>query len=471
MKINKKQINESILVEAEEVIKNPEDASNKEISDAVTAGLGAESKGEIEITKKQAAEITKDVKDIANKIEAKAFVPSASVNELTKVLDEALFASLSKKDEEDFFGTDEGVSYNVLVSGLPGSGKTAIVKQWAKHNNINLVYVDAKNDDLEAFINGFTVRDSRYPDKNKITKGTSDGLALLENERSVLFLDELNRQTKKQIRASLLTLINEHRITGDNDNPEDKDGYHYFKNLLFTVACINPALPTERGADDLDDAEDSRFALKVDFDSNLESALDFFSKVFDDKANAIVARGPEVLKARAELYKTFMMEKALALHIINHPIFTFDTRNDLEELRNYGAGKRYTMFNMRMFHEGIEISLGRKDKFLSWVKKRSNFRPDIIEMLEEILMYYNDPEITLPINEPEVDEEESTKDVEQETNTDVNNEIEDEYDFSDVDDEDEEDASFFGGNNSGQSGSRSSITPNEVLNKIKAFNF
>ena len=365
MKINKKQINESILVEAEEVIKNPEDASNKEISDAVTAGLGAESKGEIEITKKQAAEITKDVKDIANKIEAKAFVPSASVNELTKVLDEALFASLSKKDEEDFFGTDEGVSYNVLVSGLPGSGKTAIVKQWAKHNNINLVYVDAKNDDLEAFINGFTVRDSRYPDKNKITKGTSDGLALLENERSVLFLDELNRQTKKQIRASLLTLINEHRITGDNDNPEDKDGYHYFKNLLFTVACINPALPTERGADDLDDAEDSRFALKVDFDSNLESALDFFSKVFDDKANAIVARGPEVLKARAELYKTFMMEKALALHIINHPIFTFDTRNDLEELRNYGAGKRYTMFNMRMFHEGIEISLGRKDKFLS----------------------------------------------------------------------------------------------------------
>lgn len=471
MKINKKQINESILVEADEVIDNPGTASNAEVADAVEAGLEAEGQGDVEISKKQAAEIAKDAKDVAKKIEAKKFVPSASVNELTRVLDEALEASLSKKDEEDFFGTDEGVSYNVLVSGLPGSGKTAIVKQWAKHNGVNLVYVDAKNDDLEAFINGFTVRDSRYPDKNKITKGTSDGLVLLEKERSVLFLDELNRQTKKQIRASLLTLINEHRITGDNDNPEDKDGYHYFKNLLFTVACINPALPTERGADDLDDAEDSRFALKVDFDSNFESALDFFSKVFDDKANAIVERGPEVLKARAGLYTNYMMEKALSLHIINHPIFTFDTRDDLEELRNYGAGKRYTMFNMRMFLEGIEISLGRKDKFLAWVKKRSNFRPAIIEMLEEILMYYNDPEITLPLNEPE-EEEEPIQDVNQEVNVNAeNDDIDDEYDFSDVDDEDESDAGFFGGNKSGQSGARTSITPNEVLNKIKAFNF
>jgi signal recognition particle GTPase len=129
MKINKKQINESILVEADEVINNPGTASNAEVAAAVEAGLEAEGQGDVEITKKQAAEIAKDAKDVAKKIEAKKFVPSASVNELTRVLDEALEASLSKKDEEDFFGTDEGVSYNVLVSGLPGSGKTAIVKQ------------------------------------------------------------------------------------------------------------------------------------------------------------------------------------------------------------------------------------------------------------------------------------------------------------------------------------------------------
>jgi hypothetical protein len=100
------------------------------------------------------------------------------------------------------------------------------------------------------------------------------------------------------------------------------------------------------------------------------------------------------------------------------------------------------MFNMRMFFEGIEISLGRKDKFLAWVKKRSNFRPAIIEMLEEILMYYNDPEITLPLNEPE-EEEEPIQDVNQEVNVDAeNDDIDDEYDFSDVDDEDESDAGF-----------------------------
>lgn len=477
MKIVKKdQLVEELqnLTESEnEIIDNPGSSPVAEIADAVKDGIKDETNDEVVLSDKEAKEFAQDVKEVSKKMKIDSFVPSASVNELTRTLDQALRASEAKKDEEELFGDHNGECYNVLVSGLPGSGKTAIVKQWARLNNVNLCYVDAKNDDLEAFINGFTVRDNRYPDKNKITKGSSDGLALLERPRSVLFLDELNRQTKKQIRASLLTLINEHRITGDNDNPEDQDGYHYFKNLLFTVACINPALPTEKGADDLDDAEDSRFALKVDFDSNIDTAEDYLSKVFKSKMKAIEKQGKDFYLTHEKLYKKFFLEEALALHIIKHPIFFFDGRDALDDLQNYGGGKRYTMFNMRMFFQGIEISGGNKDDFIFWLDRYSNFRPVVIEMLHDILKYYEEPVFIAPEFEEDKNKTEEESEVEPEVNP-VNNDEQDEesdYDFSEVDEEDEDDSQLFVGSNANKNGSRVAVSPTEVQNKINAFNF
>ena len=470
MKIIKENINniqKLTLVEdanETEVIKDPASAAIDEIAEIVQDGVEAESNGQVVLTDTEAKEVAQDTKEIAQKVEAEVFVPSVSTNELTMVLDEALSATLNKKDEEELFGSSNGESYNVLVSGLPGSGKTAIVKQWARANNINLCYVDAKNDDLEAFINGFTVRDNRYPDKNRITKGSSDGLAALERERSVLFLDELNRQTKRQIRASLLTLINEHRITGDNDNPDDEGGYHYFKNLLFTIACINPALPTERGADELDDAEDSRFALKVDFDSNIETALDFFSKVYKDKYSYIEKLGSEKIKEKFNLYKALKLQESLALYIVSHRDFTFDTRDDLDDLQPYGSGKRRTLFNMRMLTQGIEFAKGEKDKFLKWVEVRSQFRPDVIKMLQDILKFYEDPEIKLPGN-IEVEEDE----IEISTGTEIDNL---DADLSKIDLEDEVDGNLFqstGG--SSTSSTKTVISPLEARNRVNNFNF
>jgi MoxR-like ATPase len=102
---------------------------------------------------------------------------------------------------------------NVLISGLPGSGKTAIVENWAKSRGINCIEINAKDNDLEAFINGFTVRDDE--DRSQVTKAYSNTLDALKDETKnhIIFLDELNRQTKDQIRGSLLTLINNKTIS------------------------------------------------------------------------------------------------------------------------------------------------------------------------------------------------------------------------------------------------------------------
>lgn len=112
-----------------EVIKDPATADVAEIAEIVQDGAEADSGGQVVLTDKEAKEIAQDTKEIAQEVEAEAFVASMSSNELTEVLDEALRSTLNKKDEEELFGSSNGESYNVLVSGLPGSGKTAIVKQ------------------------------------------------------------------------------------------------------------------------------------------------------------------------------------------------------------------------------------------------------------------------------------------------------------------------------------------------------
>lgn len=487
VKLNKKVLSEAVenlpLVEADgenaaNVITDPEDASLKAIAAAAEAGLEAEAEAEgetINITNKNAIETAKDIKDVAKKIDAQAYVATISDNILVKTLDKALRAADNEREEASILGIRPKSNYNILVSGLPGSGKTAIVKDWASARGLNLVYVDAKHDDLEAFINGFPIRDASYPDKNRITKGTSDGLADLEKPRSVLFLDELNRQTKRQIRASLLTLINEHSITGDKDNPEDVGGYHYFKNLLFTIACINPALPTEKGVDDLDDAEISRFLYKLDFDSNVETAYDFFSKVFDDQVKGFKNRfknGKMTKDALIKLATKYLQEKDLAITIVTHPNFAFDGRADLDDVQNYGAGDKYTLFNMRMLYDGIKSSGGDAREFLDWTDRYSNFRPDVKKMLHEILGNY-----TVPMIDPndilaglDIEEEEAVEEIPAETP--AAEEEEDLYSLdqtlADVDDSLETDTSLFTSGNG--SGRKVAISPTEVQNRInKAF--
>ena len=72
-------------------------------------------------------------------------------SELTDKLDDCLANAMAAKAS----GTHDGV--DLLVTGLPGSGKTGITKQWASDRGVNLFYLNAKNDDLGAILNGFPI--------------------------------------------------------------------------------------------------------------------------------------------------------------------------------------------------------------------------------------------------------------------------------------------------------------------------
>ena len=71
---------------------------------------------------------------------------------------------------------------NILVDGLPGSGKTAIVRDWARARGCNLVYVNAKNKDLDAFLNGYpvTMDDSTRRSGKKVDQAYSAAIDKLK---------------------------------------------------------------------------------------------------------------------------------------------------------------------------------------------------------------------------------------------------------------------------------------------------
>lgn len=241
-------------------------------------------------------------------------------NKLTDLLDEALADAEDALDEGNY-----GANCNVLVTGLPGSSKTQTVKQWAKDHGCNIFYLDAKNPDIQLLISGGSAIDRTNPEEFKMKAAYSDALAKLDRERSVLFLDELNRQLKEYLRGSLLTLVADREVAGPGES-----GTRQFKNLLFTVACVNPpAGDKDKGASKLNDAEKRRFYYQITFDSEKATTTEYFIKYYDWKLKTI-AREKDTNPKFAERVKKYLYAQWIGNKIVNHPEFSYSTLADYE---------------------------------------------------------------------------------------------------------------------------------------------
>ena len=441
-------------IEAMEEIPSIDDISSAdidEIATAVQAAAEEASDGKETYSDEKAKTIAKELKTQAKGFDAAAWAPLDVPSELTDKLDDCLANAMANHAA----GTHDGV--DLLITGLPGSGKTGITKKWAKDRGVKLFYLNAKNDDLGAILNGFPVdtieKDKNGNDVHRVTRSFSKSLDALDEPNSVLFLDEFNRAAPK-LRAVLLSLINEHVVDGDGE-----DGFRHFDNLLFTVACINPSVPTDPGAMDLNDAEMSRFVDSMDWDSHTDDALRYI--VFH--INEMIKE----LKPTDENYAYFYRRYHKILNLTNALLgdyrFEFDSRDDLLDLFNDKA----KMLNQRAITDALMAHGYSKEKFLNWVDKYSKFLEKDRNMIHDILDSYVELDITVP------GENETTNANNTDNQTAVSSGTSsDSDDFESVfgSDGEEADTDLFG-NTASAAGMAAKVSAADALNRIKSFDF
>lgn len=382
MKI-KKQLVEQKLHEAEEDVVST-NISAAEIKQAVKADGQTVSDAEA----KEMAEVTQEVGDAIGTDEVILDTGLGVENKITKILDRCLELS---RDAKDMGKLPSQANFNVLICGLPGSGKTATVSDWCKSRGVEMVYVDCKNKDLQAWLNGYTAKKS---DGSGVTQLYSDNLGKLDSNdpkyknNCILFLDELNRQVNKSIRGSVLTLVRDHAISGKSADGSQAT-MHELPNLLFTVACINPQVEGEGGVSDLDNAELSRFGFTLaDLDSDVETTRAYFKKYYPAMLAKLAKRKDKGATWKKWTESTFRAWD-LGEFIVNDPRFKYDGKDALTELRVMGnRGIAYTLFCQRSFCDALEASKGDPDLFMEDAQETSNWLPSNIEMLDQIISDY-----------------------------------------------------------------------------------
>lgn len=257
---------------------------------------------------------------------------------------------------------------NKLFVSLPGAGKTAIIYQWAKTNNINIVYKDCKTMDISS-LGGILTKSTKVDDPYAGRMGTRE-FHVLDQPRTVLFLDELNR-APQNIQGALLTLINEHYVW-DPNYPGER---HYLPNFLFTVAAINPPTLSDPSLKPLGGAMRNRFK-SVQTPANPRATLKYVTKYYNDLL--VDEDDPEMkLELQGKL--------AIAEKILTHKDFVYDTVIDLDDNLDDDS---YQALSPRSFMDALESSDGTKKGFLDQWSGFCNYKKK--PTIERILMDFVD---------------------------------------------------------------------------------
>lgn len=269
---------------------------------------------------------------------------------------------------------------NVLLVGDAGTGKTSRVKQWAADRGINLVPLDAKLLD-EYDLSGAV----RAEDETQTTKRyATTELDKLSQPNSVLFLDELNR-ARTNIQGTLLGLIADHSLKDprDDDGNEIYGGERHFKNLLFSIAAINPN-SGNYDVYNLDPAVKSRFReIDVKLDPvalNRYLQKEWTKEIKDEQASS--DPDPErivQIHGWKAIAQNLLDNHNSELLKLSKPIeLTFDGPDEITEAGATGA----QILNPRSLQACIEDSDGTVEDFLSlWNDYCNPTKKDVAKLL------------------------------------------------------------------------------------------
>ncbi|WP_125153173.1 AAA family ATPase [Clostridium rectalis] len=211
---------------------------------------------------------------------------------------------------------------NVLLEGMPGLGKTQLVKTIGKVLELDFSRIQFTPDLMPSDIIGTEI----------VTK--KDGNIDFVFKKgpifsSIILADEINRATPKT-QSALLQAMEEKKITVGNSTYELEDPF-------FVLATQNP-LETE-GTYPLPEAQLDRFMMKINInlpeDEAISSILDLTTgnTKIDNSVNKILDKN-QILKMR-ELSRSVLVSgsvKKLAVDIVTN---TYDERTDISAIKDY----------------------------------------------------------------------------------------------------------------------------------------
>ena len=330
----------------------------------------------VEVNTEAAAEEAEKVKEISKLIVNP--YGEARPNKIERTLQRSLVAALDQRDsnlKEDY--------PNVVIYGLAGFGKTAIVKKFCADHNINCFECDAKSLDIA------TVGGIPYPKVNPKTGETTQAPIAsqywkgLEEPNTVLFLDEINRATGK-IRGTLLSLINNHVLPAHIEDPKTGKtaSTKFYPNLLFSVIAINPADDVFEDAEPLDPAMVSRNGAVISQDPDTADFLKHLNEIYD-----AIGKNPYLAP---RIKNKYAGQQNLANAILKDPNFAFDDADDVRNIY-FAQGKTFGNYlNYRSFLLTLLRSNGTKEDYLEVIEDESGFQQTRKDMLKNILADYVD---------------------------------------------------------------------------------
>lgn len=360
-----------------------DDASRGDLARAIKAGMEKEvasgnAAPEDTLSKAEIQQNASDAFKAADLIENP--YGATNTSEIEKKLQTALDVALANRR----VGAEDLLDYpNVLLYGMAGFGKTAVVKQFCKDHHINLFECDAKSLDLA------TVGGIPYPVKDKNGKWTQRPIAssywdALFEDNTVLFLDEFNRAATN-IQGSLLGLINNHILPISQEGADGKvTNKHKFNNILFTVSAINPASSSFSDVNEFTPEKVSRHPIIHEVVPDATELLNHLNRVY-----TTVLKNP--MLPETDRYR-YAGQQAIMQKILTDPDFHFNSREDVEQINteNNTEGTMHNPLNYRTFFGNLLLCTdGTKATYLEKLSY-SRFTDEIVEMFKDILTDYVD---------------------------------------------------------------------------------
>jgi len=181
------------------------------------------------------------------------------------------YSVLSVKDETmDQWIKNEN---NVLLAGLQGVGKTAMIKAAFERNGLNWRYFSAAT--MDPWTDFVGVPKERTNEKGESYLDFVLPKDFADDSVEALFFDEFNRAPKK-VRNAVMELMQFKSING-----------RHFKNLKVVWAAVNPKDSEDMSfdVDEIDPAQEDRFHIQVEIPYKPSYAY-FVGKYGEDQAKA-----------------------------------------------------------------------------------------------------------------------------------------------------------------------------------------